>query len=413
MDVAGFPHQVGGHFGLLKCAGHVLKPLNNRELAFYKAIDARLAGFTVKYCGRIRVNLRGCDDGQLALSTDAAVECHNLEAPLAPGLPDAHQHESASSSTASSEASCSDDGAEQPPMTFRVKKGGKVEAEMAVNTWAGQCQSKVVEKLYKGYDRWFIMLEDVVSGFRKPCVIDLKMGQRQYGDDSSAQKKLSQTQKCRASTSEELGVRMVGMQLYDRTTKTYSFVNKYEGRRMDKTKLHASLETFFVAAGIRRTKRLLTKLHELRVVLAAAESFRFFSSSLLISFDGAISDPIESVEPAPIVPEIDSEDTNDSTHSHDQPRDSISVKMIDFAHSTFDGFLEDKLYPGADEGYLLGVDSLIAILEQILSTSTLFHCEATSMPDLGIKKQRSLKRPYTTPPCEAIPPPPPVVPSSF
>lgn len=52
------------------------------------------------------------------------------------------------------------------------------------------------------------MLEDIVSGYRKPCVIDLKMGTRQHGDDSSVQKRLTQMQKCRQSTSETLGVRV-------------------------------------------------------------------------------------------------------------------------------------------------------------------------------------------------------------
>uniref|UniRef100_A0A914Y1B8 Kinase n=1 Tax=Panagrolaimus superbus TaxID=310955 RepID=A0A914Y1B8_9BILA len=161
-------------------------------------------------------------------------------------------------------------------MTFRISsKSGRVEAEKAVNTWAGQCQSKIVEKLLKGYDRCFIMLEDIVSGYRKPCVIDLKMGTRQHGDDSSAQKRLTQMQKCRQSTSETLGVRMVGMQVYDRETKSYSFVNKYEGRRMDRIKLCSSLEIFFASAGINRTKRLITKLRELKIVLSQAEGFRY------------------------------------------------------------------------------------------------------------------------------------------
>lgn len=118
------------------------------------------------------------------------------------------------------------------------------------------------------------MLEDIVSDFRKPCVIDLKMGQRQYGDDSSAQKKITQTQKCRQSTSEELGIRLVGLQLYDKTTKSYSFVNKYEGRRMDRVKFYNSLEKFFVSAGYSRTKKLIRELQVLRSVLSEAESFR-------------------------------------------------------------------------------------------------------------------------------------------
>lgn len=45
--------------------------------------------------------------------------------------------------------------------------------------------------------------------------------------------------------------------------------------------------------------------------------------------------------------------------------------MIDFAHSTHNGFSvnddtkKDQLYSGADEGYLLGLDSLLRIVSQI------------------------------------------------
>jgi hypothetical protein len=68
------------------------------------------------------------------------------------------------------------------------------------------------------------------------------------------------------------------------------------------------------------------------------DGYRFFSSSLLIAFDGSSS----------------AEDQN------------IIVKMIDFAHSSFSGFLEDKPYPGLDEGYLLGLDSLLRFSKEIL-----------------------------------------------
>lgn len=79
--------------------------------------------------------------------------------------------------------------------------------------------------------------------------------------------------------------------------------------------------------------------------------------------------------------------------------------MIDFAHATFKGFLDDKYYNGVDEGYLLGLDSLISILENLTShhpnpnlTSSL--PDAASVPDFALKKQRSLKRPHSTPPTE-------------
>ena len=59
------------------------------------------------------------------------------------------------------------------------------------------------------------MLENVASAskFERPCVLDLKMGTRQHGDDASAEKRNRQMAKCAASTSASLGVRLCGMQV--------------------------------------------------------------------------------------------------------------------------------------------------------------------------------------------------------
>lgn len=51
MNVTGFSHQVGGHFGIFTCGGHICKPLNSKELAFYKEIGDRFAPFTAQCCG--------------------------------------------------------------------------------------------------------------------------------------------------------------------------------------------------------------------------------------------------------------------------------------------------------------------------------------------------------------------------
>lgn len=58
-----------------------------------------------------------------------------------------------------------------------------------------------------------IMLENLTHKFRYPCVLDLKMGTRQYGDDAPESKRKSQTAKAANTTTITLGVRLAGMQV--------------------------------------------------------------------------------------------------------------------------------------------------------------------------------------------------------
>ncbi|VDK66387.1 unnamed protein product [Onchocerca ochengi] len=307
MNVTGFSHQVGGHFGIFTCGGHICKPLNSKELAFYKEIGDRFAPFTAQCCGTVSIQPRNTRDDTLVLNTDRPVLCHQIPS------------------------------SSEKQLIFRLNKNGRVESDQHFNEWAKQCQIRSVQKLLKGY-ALFLLLENTVSRFSRPSVMDLKMGTRQYGDDATDQKRQSQTNKCRESTSASIGIRLVGMQLYREEVGTYVYVNKYAGRQMSCEMLRETLAEYFINAGKIRSTALLKKLTTLRKRLAEANGYRFFSSSLLIAFDGK---------------------------KHDDT--SIDLRMIDFAHSTCSTLVDDVRYIGPDDGYLLGLDFLISSLMDIVN----------------------------------------------
>ncbi|CAN0093948.1 unnamed protein product, partial [Phaeothamnion confervicola] len=136
----------------------------------------------------------------------------------------------------------------------------------------------------------FIMLEDLTHPFRAgyPCILDIKMGTRQHRTGATPEKVARQNMKCRSSTSAALGLRLNGMQVWQRATGQYLINDKYWGRTVQADTIAESFKQFFCdGPRLRRgvIRRLLALLRDLADVITRTPC-KFYSSSLLLIYDG-------------------------------------------------------------------------------------------------------------------------------
>eukprot|EP01006_Ploeotia_vitrea_P024678 TRINITY_DN57494_c0_g1_i1.p1 TRINITY_DN57494_c0_g1~~TRINITY_DN57494_c0_g1_i1.p1 ORF type:complete len:867 (-),score=42.59 TRINITY_DN57494_c0_g1_i1:149-2749(-) len=179
----------------------------------------------------------------------------------------------------------------------------------------------------------YIVMEDLTGGLERPCIIDLKMGDRGYGDDAHFKKKLQQLALVNATTSACLGFRVCGIHVWHKDGQKFQVKDKKWGARYISNETMDNAITMFLSDGVSiRTDCLPPYLSELRNILAWFEQqdvYRFYSSSILLMYDGA---------------------TNTT---------STKVMMVDFAHvhTSSRGVLDDS--------YLFGLRTLVNLMERV------------------------------------------------
>jgi len=210
----------------------------------------------------------------------------------------------------------------------------------------------------------YIVLQNLTAGFRHPCIMDVKLGQKNY---TEARHDPEVIQKRRilmnATTAAEFGFRISGIRVFRPMLGNYLVRNSIHATRMlsnlDGTLMSAIKAYVNDGARVRLSlvEEFAKKIEALGVALAAQSSFDFMASSVLLIYEGDIS--------------VDG----------DTDEECVDVKLIDFDHTILTDSKAD------DSGVVVGVQSLAGLFRELANSIRM--SQSTVLP------HRSLPSPHT------------------
>lgn len=133
----------------------------------------------------------------------------------------------------------------------------------------------------------YLILDDLCSSYKNPCIIDIKMGTQTFEPTASVSKKERELLKYKYQS--EIGFRIAGFQVYDIVSKTNRKVNKKFGRSILPHQVSEALSLFFFnGIHYRREIIILTiqKLEKILLWMRSQTNLHFYCSSILIIYDG-------------------------------------------------------------------------------------------------------------------------------
>jgi hypothetical protein len=284
-----------------------------------------------------------------------------------------------------------EDATASPPASTA---GGVTGAEGADREtfWSRVCLQRHMHSFGRHRMPLYSVLEDLTSHMRRPCVLDIKIGFRQHGVGVSQAKRERMIAKCQRSTSRTLAARICGMKRYEVSTGAFVVHSKYEGLHHDAHGFANALRLFLHNGERVRVELIpmfVDKLCALIDVLRCLPAMRFFSSSLLLLYEGDVAGPalcdvrmidfahaVMSVA-APVVGAVADGESAETTQrlldKFDLPFLHEQQSWVQEASrappvpppSIMEDPESDEFLPTPDWGYIYGLKSVESVLQQL------------------------------------------------
>jgi len=180
----------------------------------------------------------------------------------------------------------------------------------------------------------YLVLEDLCSFFESPAIADLKMGIVMTGEDSTPEKARREAAKSDGTTTTSMGFRFSGIWV-PQLDGSIKQLDKAWGYSHKANNIVENFKEYFMNGERVRQELLPLFIEKIRPILEWFENsgtHRFYGSSVLMIYEA---------------------------NENSRFKDHVDVRIIDFPHA----------YPirdgGRDEGYVLGLKSIIKVLEEL------------------------------------------------
>ncbi|CAG8790208.1 875_t:CDS:2, partial [Dentiscutata erythropus] len=132
--------------------------------------------------------------------------------------------------------------------------------------------------------------KNVLSKFKKPCVLDLKLGTQLYGDDADERKRQKSILKAERTTSGSLGIKISACRVYGKLSNNYTHYSKEYCRNITPNTITKCFTDFFMAEISLSQRQLVINrfIEDLTLFMEDLENHdvRLRGASLLFVYEG-------------------------------------------------------------------------------------------------------------------------------